>query len=200
MQEINLTSEFIELNKKSPRTIGRFNCSEVWAIERGYIVPENYCQTNSLPFSDLFRMWEGTIKHSSLQPILEAKKWLTEQKKEYAFASDCVLVGKADALTDDMVIEIKTSNNLIPEAKSWHLYQTQLYCTLFEKEIGVVVQPIIKKTGLYLKEIGKVRRDDIWFNKRIIMLTKFHQIIEERIGSITPPRIICKANSTPKQP
>jgi hypothetical protein len=64
-------------------------------------------------------------------------------------------------------------------SKPWHEYQVKLYCTMFERPRGVVLQPVENKDGLYLKEIGYVTRDDQWFADEMAKLYAFHLTVEE---------------------
>jgi hypothetical protein len=63
-------------------------------------------------------------------------------------------------------------------SKPWHDHQVKLYCTMFEKKNGLVYQPVKNDSGVYLKHIGTVERDDAWFQKELEKLYVFHQRVE----------------------
>jgi hypothetical protein len=90
-------------------------------------------------------------------------------------------VAKADYLPPDKpdeVWELKTSKSLLDKAKPWHEHQAKLYATIFEKDYGVVYQPF-ERDGLFLKCLGRVKRDDEWFKGELEKLLEFHKKIEE---------------------
>ena len=173
---IDLTPRLRELYGEKKRKLGRYNASEIWAIDKGYLKPENYLKKEILDFKSIFRMWQGTWKHKQVEELLEG--WKLERKTEYAH-ENWTLVGKADGLKDNQVLEIKTSTTLFDKAKSWHEYQVKLYCSLFLKEEGIICQPVIKGNSLILKIIGTVKRDDKWFLRVIEKIDKFHNQVKK---------------------
>ena len=59
-------------------------------------------------------------------------------------------------------------------AKPWHILQVQLYCTMFNKDKGVVFQPLQDESGVYLKHLITVDRNDEWYQEQLENLYKFH--------------------------
>lgn len=178
MSDINLTP-ILEFKMGSrPRVRGRYNASEMWAIANGYLTPEQYFNPKPRTASDFMKMLSGIIVHEQIQKLLGQEK---EKKVEYK-RDGITLVAKADHLPNDEqdeVWEIKTSENEIDKAKPWFKYQTKLYCTMFNKERGVIYQPVFNKDGLFLKDIGVVKRDDDWFEKQIQILLAFNEKVEK---------------------
>ncbi len=178
---IDLTDELLKWgNKKKERIVGRYSVSELWGLltinsrtGKPYTSPKEWLNPSSKTFQSCFKMWEGTMKHKAVEELLP-ETWKTEIKKEYQY-KDITLVGQIDALSKDTVLEIKTSADLMFEAKPWHLYQLRIYLSLFEKPKGIIVQPIIKKNMIFLKTIGKIEKDDKWFNKQLELLDRFHK-------------------------
>jgi len=168
----DLTEPLLRLYQGRPHRVGRYNVGDVWAIEKGYMTVEKFLNGQENDFYSCFRMWEGRAKHQQVQELLT--DYEHETKKEYSH-NNWVLVGKSDALKDDHGLEIKTGDKIKTEAKEWHEYQARIYCTLFERPIWYIVQPIVKGESIILKTIGEVQRDDDWFNKRLEVIDKFHE-------------------------
>ena len=172
MSNIDLTDTLLTIQKHRPRILGRFSTSDVWAIRNGYLTPENYFKEEVKDFSQAFKMWNGTWRHNQVQELLKELGYEIELKIEHK-TPDFTLVGKIDAIKDDIILEIKTSTELLPKAKSWHIEQLKIYLSLFEKEKGVIVQPITQGNKLILKEIGIVKRDNKFFEKVLTDLREF---------------------------
>lgn len=169
---IDLTPTLLTKYQDKKKEINRFSVSDCWAIIHGRITPKDYLRGEIRDFSQIFKMWQGTWKHNQIQELLKELGYEIEPKIEYK-TDDFVLVGKADAILGDEILEIKTSAELIPNAKSWHIEQVMIYLSLFKKQKGVIVQPITKGNKLFLKEIGKVERDDEFFRKVLEELKEF---------------------------
>lgn len=175
------------LSRNRKREPNRYSCSEIYAILNDWITPEEFISSKSIDFQGAFRMWQGTGRHKQLEDIMKFKGYEVEVKKEVQ-VGDLTIVGKADYLTETEVVDFKTSNKLYDKAKAWHLFQVKLYCTLFEKDEGVIEQPIYKEQKEYnmrgklelvpykllLKEIGRTKRNDDWFMDKINQLEEFN--------------------------
>lgn len=185
----NLNQELIkyQLSRNTKRKPNRYSCSEIYPILNNWITPEQYLFDEEIDFTGAFRMWQGTGKHKQMEELMKFMGYETEVKKEVQ-VGDLTIVGIADYLTETEVIDFKTSSELYDKAKAWHLAQVKLYCTLFEKEEGVIQQPIYKERKEYnrmgklksvpyelcLKEIGRVKRNDDWFMSQIDKLEEFN--------------------------
>ena len=168
----DLTDSLLEKYQGRPKRIGRYSISDVWAIEKGYLTIEKFLKGEENDFTSCFRMWQGRAKHAQVQELLEG--YDLESKKEYAH-NDWTLVGKVDAWNNEHILEIKTSDTVLTKPKTWHEYQGKLYCTMFERDICYIVQPIVTGERIILKTLGQVERDDKWFIKRIEKLDAFHK-------------------------
>ena len=174
--------------KQKDNVIGRYSCSKIYAILKGWTTPEQYVKGEEIDFPSAFRMWNGTWRHKQGEDLVEGLIE-TEVKKEIE-VEGLTIVGMADYLLETQVADMKTSNEVYPKAKEWHLHQVKLYCTLFEKEEGLVFQPVYKmdlqpnKIGQYkkvpsdfqFKIIGRVRRNDAWFKQEINKLKEFNEL------------------------
>ena len=175
---LDITEDFIAANSHSERKIDRFSVSDVWAILNGYLKPENYFKTEKLPLDKVLMMWNGTIKHYGLNYTLKRLGYEPEVKTEYHPDGNkvgWVLVGKADGVGKNEILELKTSDEVMDRAKIWHETQVKLYCSLFNKPGGVIYQPIIAEHKVYFKELGRVKQDKKWFEKVLEELNIFHQ-------------------------
>lgn len=180
-----LITEFSNGNKK--REVGRYSVSQIYAILEGWISPEQYIEGETMDFPQMFNCWYGAGKHKQIEPLLKAKGYETEIKKEYDLG-DFKIVGICDFMKDDMVGDLKTSLEPIGEAKKWSLFQVKIYCSVFEKATGIIYEPMLVKEQVYnrmgypktqvkdfyLKEIGKVERNDTWFKNKMGELREFH--------------------------
>lgn len=165
--------------KSYPRTKGRYNSSEMYFINSGSTKPEEWLNPAERSVFELLRMWKGIAAHNMVQDLLDKKH--CEIKREHTW-NGITVVGKVDYLPPEYpeeVWEFKSSENLMDVSKPWHEYQVKLYCTMFERPRGVVLQPVENKDGLYLKEIGYVTRDDQWFADEMAKLYAFHLTVEE---------------------
>ena len=180
---MDLTNLLLSKYKSRPREIGKFHVSDVWAINNGYLKTEEFLTGKENKLPDCFNMWQGVGKHRQIQELFEGleeyeiEKRAEYQPKEYKW----YLVGKADLLTKDEVIEIKTSKNLLDKAKRWHIDQVKIYCSIFDRPKGLIVQPIIKPKSIELKEIGVVKRDEKWFLKEMAKLNEFYDKISKKM-------------------
>ena len=169
---IDLSESLCKQYQSRPRKISRYYVSDVWAIEKKYLTVEKFLSPQKDSWLDCYRKWSGKWKHQQVQELLT--DYEHETKKEYHH-NDWVLVGKSDALKDDHGLEIKTGDTIKDKAKQWHEYQARIYCTLFERPIWYIVQPIVKGESIILKTIGEVKRNDKWFQKRLEVIDSFHQ-------------------------
>ena len=168
--------------------VGRYSCSSIYAFLQGWETPEDFIKGKQMDFAGQFNCWEGTYKHKAIEELMEILGYETEVKKEMK-VGDFTIVGIADYLSKDEVSDLKTSRELYSKAKKWHEFQVKLYCTLFEKPVGKIMQPVFEEeykpnkvgipkpvpTNFYLKEIGSVKRDDSWFKKEMEKLSAFHK-------------------------
>lgn len=166
---------------KRPGVVGRYSCSKIWAINNGYLSEKEFLKGEEFDFKNAFRMWQGTWKHAQLEDLLRWKGYKVEEKKEMEIDIDgdkITLVGKADIqdlVEKEDVCDFKTSETLTEEAKRWSLHQVQMYCHLFDKPVGYIVEPRRNENNLWLEVIGKVERDEAFFQKEIEKLAKFHK-------------------------
>ena len=182
MADIDLTPQFKQQMVSRPRTRGRYSASELYFMLHGTgkykTTPEKWLHPPERTVEENLRMWNGTWTHNKIQSLLIPD--YCENKREFVYR-DIVLVGKADYLSPDKeeVWEFKTSEKLMTEMKPWHGHQTKLYCTMFDRPIGAVYQPVQNADGIYLKEIGRVERDDTWMEKELELLYAYHLELEK---------------------
>ncbi len=108
------------------------------------------------------------------------------EEKKVMKVGDFEIVGMADMMNDQEILEIKTSQKVHPKAKPWAAHQIKLYLTLFEIPKGRIVQPIKGDNKLYLKVLGEYKRNDAWFNKEMEKLAEFHKqckLYEEKVAN-----------------
>ena len=182
--DVDLTRILKKKMGSYPRVRGRYNSSEMYFINHGRgkfkTTPEKWLHPEEKDMKQILMMWNGIGTHNQIQTLLGGKDY-KEAKVEFAY-KDIILVAKADFLPPhkaDEVWELKTSEKLMDEMKPWHEHQVKVYCTLFGKQIGMVYQPLQNADGLYLKAIGRVERDDAWFNSEMERLYQFHLEVEK---------------------
>lgn len=195
--EIDLTPALRKRYANYPKKPGRYSASEMWAILNNYTSPEDFLNKPAPDFEGMMKMWMGIVNHEMVQELLIKDR--CEVKREYYYYGPgdarnfsrvippypqkapplkeqplITIVAKADYLPEEEAVwEFKTSAEVIEKAKSWHEHQAKLYTTMFEKPIARVLQPVTKGDKLLLKEIGRVERDDVWFEKQVEKLLKF---------------------------
>lgn len=182
--DLNLTPLLRAKFGDYPRTIGRYHASELYYLLNGLTTPEQWLQPRTKPLPLIMAMWNGTLVHQYVQDLLPSE--CNEIKVEHQYTipgtEDIItLVGKVDHLPNhvEQVWEFKTSKNELPEAKKEHAHQCKLYCTMTKRPEGVVYQPVQHNSGLYLKHLETVLRDDEWFNEQMQKLSAYHyQILE----------------------
>lgn len=182
--DINLTQKLRQKMASRSRVRGRYNSSEVYAITHGFrsgkLTPEEWMHSPEKTTKELLAMWSGTGMHNQIQGLLGGRDY-KEEKVEYVY-KDIILVAKADFIPPnkpDEVWELKTSEKLMEKMKPWAEHQVKMYCTMFGKKKGTIYQPVQDDDGIYLKDIGRVERDDVWFESEMQMLYAFHQRVEE---------------------
>ncbi len=182
--DLNLTPLLREHFTDRPRIIGRYHASELYYLLHGLTTPEQWLNPKSKPLPLVMAMWNGTLVHQYIQDLLPSE--CNEIRVEYEYTipgtNDVItLVGKIDHVPNHIqqVWEFKTSKNELPEAKAEHAHQCKLYCTMIGRPEGVVYQPVQHTTGLYLKHLETVLRDDAWFEEQMQKLVLFHQQVVE---------------------
>ena len=172
--KIPLNNKLIAKCKKDAHNnvIGRYSVSKIWAINNGYLTPEQYIKGEEITPKGARRMLLGKAKHKLLEQLFPDHQ--TEIKKERK-VWDFEIVGIADILDleGENVCDFKTSEGL-KIAKPWDEYQVKIYCTMFEKPKGLILQPRFNENDTWLELIGEVKRDDKWFNGEMKKLGDFH--------------------------
>lgn len=175
MNDIDLTPALLKKMNSRPRVRGRYNSSELYFITNGSITPEQWLNQPAREPKEILKMWAGVGMHNQLEDLLGKEH--SEKKVEFVY-KDIILVGKADFMPPhkpNEVWEFKTSDRKMEAAKPWHGFQVKLYCTMFNKEFGVIYQPVKNDDGIYLKHLGTFGRDDGWFESEIEKLYEFHK-------------------------
>jgi len=167
----DLTDKILSDYSGNRNKIGRYSVSKIWGILNGYLTPEQYIKGEDFTLEAILRMNDGTMKHKFLEKYAIGE---TEIKKVFD-CRDFVIVGKVDELTDEAVIEYKTSTKLYDKPKSWHSFQLRMYLTMFERPLGIIYQPKIINGRFILDTLGTSRRNDTWFWEQINKLNKFHE-------------------------
>jgi len=182
MDDINLTQKLRQKMGGKSRVRGRYNSSEIYAINHGFggskLTPEQWMNPPERTAEELLKMWSGIGIHNQLEDLVGKEN--SEIKREFIY-KDIILVAKVDYLPPhrpDEVWEWKTSDKLMKDAKPWHRHQVGLYLPIFDRPVGRIYQPIQDKDGLYLKHLGKVERDDKWFEEELKKLYLFHLDVE----------------------
>lgn len=163
-----------------PRVRGRYSSSEMYAIMNDWITPETWMKGEERDITALMKMWKGIAGHDQIQFLLE--KEYCEVKKVFEYKG-IKLVAKADYLPDgqhaDEVWEFKTHETVLDKSKKWHDYQVKLYTSIFQRERGVILQPVETPTRVLLKKIGEVKRNDTWFVNQLEKLLEFNKEVEK---------------------
>ncbi len=181
MSDINLTNRLTAKMSARPRVIGRYNSSEAYFIINGMVTPKQWLHPEKKSVKECLTMWGGIGMHNQIQDLLGTE--YCEEKKVYPYKNISV-VGKVDFLPPhktDEIWEFKTSERKMKEAKPYHLHQVKMYCTMFERQKGVIYQPVQNDDGVYLKDLGSVERDDEWFIDQLEKLHDFHIDVERLI-------------------
>jgi len=161
----DLTERLLKMHAPKERKPGRVSASQVHAMLEGW-------EDRPIGLKEALRMWNGTWKHKMVQELLP--EYQHEVKLEYP-CKDWVLVGVADCLTEDHILEIKTSEEVHQSAKPWHITQARLYASMFEVPYVYIMQPVSQGNSFYLKRLRRVGRNDDWFEET---LEKINQIIK----------------------
>lgn len=171
--DIDLTPALNNKLGKKYRTVGRYSISDMYAMGAGWLTPETWLHPEPVDFTGLMRMLSGIISHEKIQMLYP--KECCEVKVEYKY-KDIVIVGKCDYLPKDSmeIWDFKTSDKIMKTMKPWAKHQIKMYCTLFDREVGVIYQPLVKDEKFLLKDIGRVERDDDWAMREIEKLYQFH--------------------------
>lgn len=177
--DIDLTQKLRQKMSSRARMRGRYNSSELYFINAGLTTPEQWIKPPEKSMKEILTMWGGIGMHSQLEDLLGKDN--CEAKKEIVYKG-IVLVGKADylpPLIPDEVWEFKTSDRAMKTSKEWHDHQVKLYCTMFDRNIGKIFQPVQNADGVYLKHLKTIARDDKWFEGELEKLYQFHLKVEE---------------------
>lgn len=179
MSDIDLTDKLSNKLGKKYRKVGRYSVSDMYAIKAGWLTPELFLHPEPVDFVGLMRMMSGIIMHEKIQMLYSKDD--CEIKKIFKY-KDIEIVGKCDYLPpmpSDEIWDFKSSEKIMDKMKPWAKDQIKCYCTMFEREWGVIYQPVIKNARFILKDLGRVQRDDLWFTKRCEELYSFHERVVE---------------------
>lgn len=176
--DLDLTPMLKKKMASYPRKRGRYNSSELYGITHGYVTPQTWMVPRQRSPEELLRMWGGILVHDHVQRFLPPD---TNEVKREHFYRGITLVGKADNVpkNSDEVWEFKSSAKAMAKSSPSHDYQVKLYCSMFERETGLIFQPVQNKKGLFLKRIGTITRDDVWFEEQLDKLYEFHLEVEK---------------------
>lgn len=177
--DINLTPLLRQKFQNYPRKIGRYHASELYYITHGKTSPTEWLEPSTKPLPVIMAMWNGTLVHEYIQELLPAECNEVKVETQHQLnGTDSVitLVAKIDHLPNNSneVWEFKTSKNEMDKAREEHAYQAKLYCTMAQRPYAKVFQPVQHVSGLYLKHLETVGRDDVWFEEQIEKLKLFH--------------------------
>ena len=183
---IDLTDKFLSAAKSYPRKLGRYSCSQIYRMLEAGKIPwglpaSKYFEPEPVDFDGALRMINGVQTHDLVQKYLPADKNEVKFEYEYKVGDETkfVLVGKVDHLPDDSVWEIKSSEKEMSSSKEYQDHQARLYCTICDRPIAYILQPLIKNDRFILKEIGRVERDDEWFQSEMLRLLNYHERLIE---------------------
>lgn len=179
MEIIDLTGRLLDSYNKNPKqnVIGRYSVSKLYSmLGADWLPPEKYLSTEPVDFEGAMNMWNGTWKHQMVQSLLpEYQKEIKKVMKFNIDGQQFEIVGMCDAIADDHGLEIKTSSKLHTDSKRWHDHQARIYCTMFEREVFKVVQPVVSKDKVQLNILKEIKRNDTWFNKEMVKLAAYHK-------------------------
>lgn len=106
-------------NPEHQRKAGRFWASDIWAIRKGYLTPNNFFKQKIVDELGIGRILTGEAMEAKLQEIFEFNKLQVNYQSKYELTiQDIVLVVKPDFEFKDFVIETKcpfSPVNTIPE-------------------------------------------------------------------------------------
>ena len=174
--------------------LNKFRVSECYDIVNGYKSMKEFVYGKECDPIWRYVMDSGTKKHEMIEKYLE-KDYTMEQKGKKEFG-EIVLSGTADMIGGDEILDLKTSFNIL-EGKEKYLYQVRMYLSLFDKQKGRIVQPVIKGLNyknpkgfrVYLKTIGETTRDDRWFSEQILLLTEYYHKVIKKYGKVQQEKI-----------
>ena len=174
--DIDLTDALIKSVNSTHREnkIGRYHISKIWGMLNGYLPPEKYLEGEQLDFTGAINVWQGTNKHNQIQDLLRRKYGSAEMEvKKELKVGDFTIVGSCDVLFPGELWELKTSMSLIP-AKKWAIHQLKLYLHTHDREEGAIYQPRMTGTKLFLKELGRYKKSQKWFDGEMEKLQRYH--------------------------
>lgn len=185
MDNIDLTPALMHKYNGNPKVnkVGRYSVSMLWGMmtvnsftKELYTTPEAYLRPEPHDFEGVMNMWQGTHKHAQVQELLDG--YDKEIKKVMIIKIGSVefeLVGQVDAINATEGLEIKTSQKLHTSSKKWHDYQARIYCSMFERDVFKVCQPVVTKDKILLNVLAEIKRNDTWFNKEMAKLASYHE-------------------------
>jgi hypothetical protein len=178
--KIDLSPAFKQQFSPKQRKVGRYSVSDIWAMLNDYLPPQDYLKLEEYSVTAEINKWQGTTKHREIQAL-----WLLlnpedeVEKKVEKKIGDFIVVGKADIIHKNVVLEIKTSMDLLFVSKRWHDYQLQWYLNLFEKDKGYIAQPTIKTlhnkpVAVELSILKTIYHNPTFFEREVEKLTEYH--------------------------
>jgi len=168
--------EYYEKEQKE-REIGRYYASEVYDIVSGELKPEFFFERKKVDNLAIERMTIGQAQHEFLEKILQDHE--IEKKVEIEIEKGCKIVGKIDALKDNVPKELKTTGSLERIVRPYpsHLYQLECYLRgLKECKEGWITY--IQRGGWSSKNF-KVRRCENRWKDIVSKVKEFHQKLLE---------------------
>jgi hypothetical protein len=170
-----ILKKFVEEDKEEKeRKIGRYWASEIYAIRRGYLRPENFFEKTEIDLEGVRMILTGLAYEHMLNEIFSKMraKYSPQVKKEIQLNEEIVLVVKPDFVFPEFVIETKYPFSISRAGEIPLRYQDQLEAIYraFEKKVYLGIFSAPFKVTLMPYKPSERRWESI---KKI--LTAFHE-------------------------
>lgn len=171
----DLTQKLRTRMNSSSRIRGRYNVSDLSYINNGLMTPEEWLKPKQKDVEELVINLSIAGTYNQIKDLLKGDFF--EEKAESVYEG-ITLVGRCDLLNaswnEVWGIKVDTKHTIMHET-----YKLKIYCSMFQKDVGLLYQPVSDKDGFYLKNISKVERDDVWFGKEMEKLQTFNKEVEK---------------------
>jgi len=178
MSDIDLTEKLRTKLGTKYRKVGRYSVSDLYAMQAGWLTPYTWLHPEPVDFTGLMNMMNGIVMHEKIQMLYSKED--CEIKKVIRY-KDIEIVGKCDYLPKESIEiwDFKTSSKVMDKMKPWARHQIKMYCSMFDREVGKIYQPVTRGDRIYLKDCGSVERDDPWYERELERLYQFHLKVKE---------------------
>lgn len=169
--------------KEKKREIGRYFCSEIWSMYKGYLTPSKFFENKLIDKQGQAMIFRGEAMELKLNQLLleEGVKFETQVRMELKI-DDFTISGKTDFTFPTYILETKCPDKIIYEIPDKWKMQMELYYRMSGLPVYL---GIFAKDGNEIIRFYKYKPDAELYKTIIDTVTKFHLKLKKKSLKVT---------------